>query len=89
MKTKAILAIAVIAILVPTLVCAQSAVISDITEAVNKLSRVILAIIGGCGVWSGLKFAKGDQDAIPRLVMCIAGAVIVGVATAIINYFKV
>ena len=68
---------------------AQSAVISDITEAVNKLSRILIAVIAGCGVWAGLKFAKGDQDAVPRLVMCVAGAVVVGLATALVNFFKV
>ena len=68
---------------------AQSAVVSDITDAVGKLSRIILAIITGCGVWAGLKLAKGDQDAIPRLVMCVAGAITVGLAVALINFFKV
>jgi hypothetical protein len=68
---------------------AQSAVISDITDAVGKLSRIILIVITGCGVWAGLKFAKGDQDAVPRIVMCVAGAVIVGVAGALVNFFKV
>lgn len=73
----------------PVILFAQSAVVSDITDAVGKLSRIVLVIITGCGVWAGLKLAKGDQDAIPRLVMCIAGAVTVGLAVALINFFKV
>lgn len=68
---------------------AQSAVIGDISEAVSKLSRILIVVIAGCGVWAGLKFAKGDQDAVPRLVMCVAGAVVVGLATALVNFFKV
>ena len=76
-------------LIAPTLIQAQSAVVGDIGDAVSKMSRIVLAIITGCGVWAGLKLAKGDQDAIPRLVMCIAGAVTVGVAVALINFFKV
>lgn len=76
-------------LLLPLAVNAQSAVISDIGEAINKLSRILLVVITGCGVWAGLKLAKGDQDAIPRLVMCVAGAIVVGVAVALINFFKV
>ncbi len=75
--------------LMPLMANAQSAVISDIGEAINKLSRILLVVITGCGVWAGLKLAKGDQDAIPRLVMCVAGAIVVGVAVALINFFKV
>ena len=74
---------------IPTLLFAEGAVISDIGEAVNKLSRILLVVIAACGVWSGVKLAKGDQDAIPRLISCVAGAIVVGVAAALINYFKV
>ncbi len=76
-------------ICLPTLILAQSAVVGEISDAVGKLSRIVLAVITGCGVWAGLKLAKGDQDAIPRLVMCVAGAITVGVAVALINFFKV
>ncbi len=68
---------------------AAGAVVSDIGDAVNKLSQVVMAIIVGCAVWCGLKMAKGDQDAMPRLVMCIVGAVVVGAAMTLINFFKV
>ena len=73
----------------PIAIFAQSSVISDIGDAVSKLSRIIIAIIAACGAWAGLKLAKGDQDAVPRLIGCVVGAVVVGMATALINYFKV
>jgi hypothetical protein len=79
----------IVAIVLPSMIFAQSAVISDIGEAVNKLSRILMAVIAGCGAWAGLKLAKGDQDAVPRLVACVAGAIVVGLAVALINFFKV
>ena len=72
----------------PTFVMAQS-ITGTIKDATEKLTTILMLIMVGAAAWAGFELKSGNPQAINKLIYCIVGIIIVGSASAIVNFFKV
>ncbi len=79
---------AVLVMVFPDCLFAQSGLEGQISTTINNLVRVINILILGFIVWAGFLIAKGEASGMSRLIYGIIGLLVVNAAQMIIAYFR-